>query len=118
MGNSSLAIRELPETERTVAFGSITVGFSAVGAVLAHPSIKYVLQNETNQAVSFSVDGTNSFITLYPGKSFTSDVQTNKGRGEAMCAAQGTQFYAKYLSAPASGAIYISTWYGANFNNL
>jgi hypothetical protein len=108
----------MSETERTTAFGSITSGYVAIGTPFAYPSIKYVLQNETDAPISFSIDGANSEITLYPGKSFTSDVGTNKMMGGGMIKAKGTQYYIKYVSAPTSGAVYISTYYGANFDNL
>ena len=118
MGNSMMAIRELSETERTTAFGSITASYVAIGTPFAHPSIKYVLQNQTDKPISFSIDGVNSEITLAAGATFTSDVSTNKMLGGGMCKAQGTQYYIKYISAPGSGAVYISTYYGANFDNL
>jgi len=118
MSNSSLAVRELPETERTLAFGSIGAAFTALGTPLAFASLKLVIQNQTNTPASFSWDGINTAITLYPGCIFTSDIETNNGRSGALKAAAGTQFYVKYLSAPASGAVYLATFYGANFNNL
>ncbi len=118
MGNSALAVRPLPETERTLAFGSISGTYAAVGTPLAHPSLLLILQNQTDVAVSFSWDGVNSAITLQAGVAFTFDEAANKGLGGVLWTSAGTQIYAKTAGSPASGALYISTFYGANFNNL
>ena len=118
MGNSSLAIRPLPEAERSVAFGSITNAYLAIGAPLAHPAIVIIFDNQTETQIQISWDGTNTWKTFAPGQSLVLDLQANKGRGEAMQAAQGTQFYIRYVSAPGTFAFYISVLYGANFDNL
>ncbi len=113
MANSALAVREDNEPERSLAFGDIEETWVAVGEPLAYASIKYVLQNETDAPVQFSADGVKVLITLYPGKSFTSDVQANKGLGGAMMRPESTQFYVRYVSAVSSGGVYISSFYGA-----
>jgi len=119
MGNSSTAIRCLPETERTLAFGGISAVYAAVGAPLDHPAIALVFDNQTDAPVSFSWDGTNATRTCAAGTTYTFDVQTNRSdRGEMMQVAQGTQFWVRQISAPSLGSVYISVFYGANFNNL
>ncbi len=113
MANSSLAVRIFPETQRTLAFGSISGTYAKVGTPLDHAAIVVIFQNLTAGIMTFSWDGTNDHITLAAGTSFVLDVQTNKGRGEAMMVAQSTQFWVKQVTPPASGAVYISVFYGA-----
>ena len=120
MANSTLAVRILPETERTLAFGSILSAptYTKVGTPLNHAAVQLIFQNFTDGQVSFSWDGINSAFTLNAQTSFIMDVQSNKGRGEAMMAGQGTQFWVAYVVAPTGNSVYISALYSAEFNNL
>ena len=118
MGNSAQAVRCLPETERTLAFGGISGAYAAVGTPLAHPAIALRFYNQTDAPMSFSFDGTNAHISLASGATFDFEVQNLKGLGGAMQVAKGTQFYVKQISAPGSGSVFIDAFYGANFDNL
>lgn len=118
MANSALAVRILPETERTLAFGGISGAFAAVGTPLAHAAAVLIFTNATDAPMSFSWDGTNAHTTLMAMTSFVLDIESNKGLGGVFLAAQGTQFYVKQVSAPTSGSVYVDVFYGANFNNL
>ncbi len=119
MANSSLAVRILPEIERTLAFGSILAEpvYTPVGTPLLYASVQLIFQNLTSGIISFSWDGINSAFTLNATTSFIMDVQSNKGRGDALMAGQGTQFWVAYVTAPASGSVYISSLYSAEFTN-
>lgn len=118
MSFSSTAFVYTPETERTLAFGSITGTYAKVGSVTANAAIQFILQNQTDVAVSFSIDGTNSMITLAAGSVFTSDVQTNRSdRSELMMLPQGTQFWVKTAGSPSLGGAYISIFYANNRGN-
>lgn len=116
MYNQSLAIRELPETQRSLAFSGISGTYARVGTPLVNSSIKLVLQNQTDAPITFSWDGLNDHITLAAGSVFTSDVQANHGKAETMQSAAGTQFWVKQVSAPTSGFVYITSFYGATFS--
>ena len=117
MGNSSLAIKPLPETERSVAFGAITNAYLAIGTPLAHPAINVIFDNQTETQIQISWDGINTWKTFAPGQALILDVQSNRGRAEVMQIAQGTQFYIRYVSAPTTFAFYISVLYGFNEDN-
>lgn len=118
MSFSSAAIVYSPETERTLAFGSITGAYTAVGTPLVNAAIQLVLQNQTDVAVSFSFDGISSAITLASMSVFTTDIQANRGTSETMMAHAGTQFYVRTAGAPSLGAVYISSFYANNRGNL
>jgi len=112
MASSKLAIRILPEPERSVAFGSITNAYVALGTPLLHPAINVVFDNQTDTLIQVSWDGTNTWKTFGAGEALVLDVQSNRGIGEEMCIAQGTQFYVRYVSAPSILSFYISVLYG------
>ncbi len=116
MSSSSSAIVYTPETERTLAFGSISGTYAPVGLPLAFASVQLILQNQTNAAISFSFNGSTSAITLAAGSIFFSDVQANRDGQNPFRVPQGTQFYVS--GAPTSGAVYISSFYANSRNEL
>lgn len=116
MSNASSAIVYTPETERTLAFGSISGTYAAVGLPLAFASVQLILQNQTDVAVSFSFNGSTSAITLAAGSVFCSDVQANRDGQNPFRAPQGTQFWVS--GSPSSGAVYISSFYANSRNEL
>lgn len=96
------------DTLRTLAFGSISGSYAAVGVVLVNPANAFRLINNTNGDMLFSVDGTNDNFFV-PASSFVLyDIAANKSypSNNLQVAAQ-TQFYVKQSTAPTSGAIYI-----------
>lgn len=113
MSKQALAVRILPETERTLAFGGISGAYAKVGGPLLHEAIQVILQNQTDAAISFSWDGINAAITLAPTTSFILDVQSNRGVAQSMVVPYNTQFWVKQVAAPSLGAVYISILYGA-----
>jgi hypothetical protein len=112
MASTSQAVRIFPEPLRSTAFGSITGSYTAVGTALAHPARLVLFQNTTDQAVYISWDGTNDHMYIPAGSFILLDIGTNKGLGSEFCISQNTTFYVKYASAPSSGVIVISVFYG------
>ena len=113
----SLAIRLVPETLRTLAFGAIGAGYAAVGAALAHPCSILLLQNATNSGSLWSLDGVNDHFFIPAGGFILLDLTTNKTLPQGAFISQGTIFYVKDSGgAPASGAVYVSVMYGLNGN--
>jgi|SRR5579862_3214782 hypothetical protein len=111
---SNLAIRIFPEPVRSLAFGSIVVGYTAIGTPLAFPSRLLVFQNLTDASVMVSWDGVNNHQPIGINGYMIMDITANKtNNGGAFAIHAGTQFYIKYLSgAPSVGSFYLSTYYG------
>lgn len=110
MSSQNLAARLGFEAERTLAFGSISGTYAKVGTAFSNPIRILVLQNQTNVAVTFSLDGTNDTITLLSNVSFTLDLTTNRTFQSSLMVASGTQVWVK--GSPASGNVAVSAFYG------
>ena len=112
MASSNLAIRFAAETLRSLAFGSISGTYAAVGSALINPARQFMIVNNTNILLTFSFDGTNDHFVLLPGTSFIDDVMTNKAStGGSWALPHGAILYVK--GEPASGSVYFSVFYGA-----
>lgn len=110
MSNFSTRLRV--EAARSLAFGSVAVGYTAVGTAFAHPINILYLFNSTNESVWISFDGVVDHVPLAAGSFLLLDITTNKANQIGMFVEKGTQMYVKRLSgAPTSGAIYISSFY-------
>jgi hypothetical protein len=113
----SLAIRLVPETLRTVAFGAIGAGYSAIGTPLANPCSIFLLQNDTNAGALFSLDGVNDHFFLPSAGFLLFDLTANKTLPQGAFISQGTTVYVKYSAgAPGAGSVYLSVMYGFNGN--
>jgi hypothetical protein len=112
---SNLAISLVPETLRSLAFGSISGTYAAIGTALANPSRILIIQNFTNDQLIYSFDGTNNHLTLPSGGQIVLDFTANKTvTGGAAYVAAGTTIYVKQVAGPSSGSTYVSTFYGIN----
>ena len=113
----SLAIRLLPETLRSAAFGAVGAAYSAVGTALLHPCSIFLIQNATDAGALFSLDGVNDHFFLPASGFLLLDLTTNKTLPQGAFIGQGTIVYVKRSAgAPTTGAVYISVLYGANGN--
>jgi hypothetical protein len=98
---------------RTLAFGSIGSSFVAVGAPFSYQARIICFTNTTPEDVIFSMDGTTDQL-IVPASSFKLfDITMNRRpvNTDDFCFAIGTQWYVRYTSAPASGAVYIEVVY-------
>lgn len=101
------------DTLRTLAFGSISGTYAAVGAAVAHPIRLICFTNNTDADMFFSDDGVNNKIFVAKGSFKLFDITTNRDNYDSYMALRaGTQFYVKQSSAPGSGAVYIEIIYG------
>lgn len=96
---------------RSVAFGSITGSYTALGTALQHNFRIIKLVNATNTAMFFSFNGTTDNDYL-PANSFSLYDLTTNGVDVEFVFQKQTQVYVKYASAPASGAVYVMGIYG------
>lgn len=101
------------DTIRTVAFGSISGTYAAVGTSFTNPVRLICFTNNTNGDMFFSVDGVNNHLFVAAGSFKLFDLSTNKHTyAPWWVLAPGTQFYVKQSTAPTSGAVYIECLWG------
>lgn len=102
-----------PEPVRTLAFGAIGVGYTAIGSQLINPARIALFQNATDADLMFSWDGVNDHYPLLNGTFLLIDVTSNKSsQGGAFAIAGGTQFWVRQIAAPTVGAVYVTSFYG------
>lgn len=105
MSNSQIATID---TIRTLAFGSISGTYAAVGTPLIFPTRLICFTNNTNGDMFFSADGVNNQLFIAAGSFKLFDLNTNRLYQQQLWVfPTGTQFYVKQSTAPTSGAVYI-----------
>lgn len=105
--------RAMVDVIRTVAHGSITGSYAAVGAPLAFQARIICFTNTTDKDMFFSMDGSTDQLIVPAGSFKLFDVTTNHRpvNQDDFCFANGTQWYVKYSAAPTSGSVYIEVVY-------
>src|SRR5215469_14372894 len=95
------------DTLRTVAHGSITGSYAAVGSAFSFPARIICITNTTNQDMLFSTDGSTDQLIVPAGSFKLFDITTNHRpiNQDDFCFAIGTQWYVKYTSSPSSGSV-------------
>jgi hypothetical protein len=110
----SLAIRLAVEPVRTLAFGAIGAAYMGVGPSMTRPIRMLLIQNLTDAYMMFSFDGIDDHIPLADQSFVLLDIGSNRGVSQEFSMAQGSRVYVKqFQGAPGSGAVYITTFYGA-----
>jgi len=105
MGNSQVATIDVL---RTLAFGSISGTYAAVGTPLIFPTRLICFTNNTDGDMFFSDDGVNNQLFIAAGSFKLFDLNTNRlNQQQLWVFATGTQFYVKQSTAPSKGAVYI-----------
>ena len=103
------------DTLRSLAFGSISGTYAAVGTPFTVEARIICFTNKTQGDMIFSTDSTNADgQILVPAGSFKLyDLTANliPGKDDSFVIAKGTQFYVKQSAAPVSGAVYIENVY-------
>ena len=102
------------DTLRSLAFGSISGTFAAVGTPTTQNARLICITNTCDTDMFFSVDGSNNQLYV-PSKSFKLfDLCTNRTHVDQVFVLPiGTQFYVKQVSAPGSGSVIIEIVYGS-----
>jgi hypothetical protein len=107
------SIRVVPEPVRSLAFGSISGTYAAVGTPLANPARIIMFQNFTNGDAMISFDGVNDHLPVAANGFVLLDVTANKvGAIQGFFIAKNTTFYLRQIVAPTSGSFYITAFYG------
>jgi len=114
--SNSQALRATSIAVQTVAFGSLTNAFVALGAAMPEPIRILKINNTTDADIYISFDGTTNNDVVVASSGMVLDVTTNKSVEQGMFLKQGTVFYVKYITAPTSGNVYLSAYYAVNNN--
>lgn len=112
--SNSLAIRMESIPVQTVAYGSITGSYVAMGSAMPAPIRILKINNTTNADIYISFDGTTNNDVVVASSGMVLDITTNKSREDGAFISSGTIFYIKYVSAPSSGNVYLSAYYAVN----
>jgi hypothetical protein len=102
------------EPLKTLAFGSVAAGYTAIGTAFANPVRNITLTNLTDTTVIFSYDGGVTDHDVLPaGSGKVYDFAANKSNSGGMSAFQkGGRVYVKRGGgAPLVGAVYVSAFY-------
>ncbi len=98
---------------RSLAFGSISGSFAAVGTPLGKPWRVIHLLNTTDKDLIVSFDGSTNNVFI-PSNTFSLyDFNANQDPADVFKMQVGTQIYVKQSSgAPTSGSLYVMGIYG------
>jgi hypothetical protein len=101
------------EPLRSLAFGSISGSYAAVGTPFANPCRLICFSNNTEGDMFFSRDGSTDELFVAAGSFKLFDIASNqKNTNQSdLVFEQGTQWYVKQSTAPVSGAVYIEVLY-------
>jgi hypothetical protein len=101
------------EPLRSLAFGSISGNYAAVGTAFEFPSRLICFTNDTEGNVIFSRDpllaAGELFVAAGSFKLFDMATNHKPSNQDDFVFEKGTQWYVKQLEAPVSGAVYIET---------
>lgn len=104
------------EPLRSIAFGSISGAYAAIGTPFAHAARCIIIDNLTNANMTISFDGVNDHMIIVATSSRIIDYASNRvGPVDQLEQAIQTQVYVKQTSgAPGSGNVYVSVIYAAS----
>jgi len=92
-----------PEALRSIAHGTITGSYAAIGSAVANGNVDVlIIDNEMDVPVLVSFDGTTDHLRVGTGDSLTVDMKSNNLHVE-----QGMTIYIKEESAASSGNTFI-----------
>lgn len=111
MALPNTAIRIYPEALRSLAFGSISGTYAALGTPLLNPARVLYFFNTTDALMTFSFDGSTDHFIIPADTGFIFDIASNKSdQSGIIYAAQNTQIYVK--GSPSSGSVYLTSFFG------
>lgn len=110
----SLSLGLKAEEVKTLGFASIGVGYMGIGTALENPARIIIIQNLTDALLMFSLDG---IIDNFPQPAsgyLVLDITSNKASSSGIFIAKNQRFYVREMTTPTVGAVYVSSFYGAN----
>jgi hypothetical protein len=109
---SSRGIRVIPDELRTLAFGAIGAGYTAIGAVFDNPIRIISLKNLTDHTLVFSYDGVTDHEILPSESGLVLDFTANSANASFPFIAAGTTIYVKDNGVgPTTGLAAVSAYY-------
>lgn len=100
------------EALRSVAFGSVTSSYAALGAATTDYVRLVSFNNSTNQDIFVSLDGVTDHFRVVSNGFKLLDLTSNKVRDDGLFLAKGTIFYVKDGgTGPTSGNFWIEAVY-------
>lgn len=107
MSSQSSQIVEF-ETLRSIAHGSISSNYAAIGDPFSHPARMIVVHNNTDGDMILSNDGVNDKIFRAKTSSGVYDFNSNKDSNSPVFVfKKGTQLYVKQSTAPSAGDVLV-----------
>lgn len=98
---------------RSLAFGSISGSYAAVGTATTKAMRLVCITNATDGDMMFSIDGTNNFLFVAAGSFKLFDFCANRqSSDEYWLLPSHTQFYVKQVTAPSKNSVYIECLWG------
>jgi hypothetical protein len=95
---------------RSLAFGSISSSYAAIGTPFGHPVRMMIVQNFTNVQLTYSFDGINDHFVLPTFGQVIFDVTTNEFQQSGFVISVNTNMMVKGTGAT-SGNVYVSVFY-------
>lgn len=101
------------EPLRSLAFGSISGSYAAVGTPFDFPCRLICFTNNTDGDMLFSRDGATDELFVAAGSFKLFDISTNHRavNQDDLVFKKETQWYVKQSTAPSEGSVYIETLY-------
>ena len=98
---------------RTIANGSITASYTALGVPFTHAMRVVQFINGTDADIMISFDGTTDNVAVLAGSFALYDLTSDQDQNEKFRYQSGTQLYIKYISAlPTKNSVYVVCVYG------
>lgn len=108
MAVSRFRVEEL----KSLAFGSIVAGYTAIGASYAAPISKLHIVNNTDGTLLFSFDGVTNHLRLPSGAFLLLDITMESQVPDYL--PKGDSMYVKRDETPTSGTADVTAFYGTN----
>lgn len=101
------------DTLRTLAHGSISGTYAAVGTATTGMTRLVCITNNTNADCTFSTNGTADQLFVAQGSFKLFDLNTNRQTSDQLWVLPtGTQFYVATAGSATSGSVYVEVLYG------
>ena len=114
MAGGNQSVRMLAQPLRSLAFGSISGTYAAIGSAITNMVRIIHIENLTDALMTFSFTGNTDHFVLPAGGFLLLDLSANKISDGGWFVSEGTQMFVKQTSGAATtGSVYVSAFYAA-----